>query len=213
MSVKQKNFLAVAVMFVGLFAVSLVGGLYAQQQYSGGQTVTIGPGSSAIGSVTATQSSGANLHVDVDSAPTTAVTGTFWQATQPVSMATAPALVAGTAKIGETYPYTGCGTTQYESGGATPGFAALTGSTISLSATTTCVLTAVISNTGSASFTYYVTDGESTAVSVLGSAANPITILPGERDEYTFPNGAKANSGIKLTSSASTGAYYVLGVQ
>jgi hypothetical protein len=32
-----------------------------------------------------TQSSGANLHVNVDSAPTTAVTGTFWQTTQPVS--------------------------------------------------------------------------------------------------------------------------------
>lgn len=41
-------------------------------------------------SMTATQSSGANLHVNVDSAPTTAVTGTFWQATQPVSAAALP---------------------------------------------------------------------------------------------------------------------------
>lgn len=37
------------------------------------------------GTVTAVQASGANLHVNVDSAPTTAVTGTFFQATQPVS--------------------------------------------------------------------------------------------------------------------------------
>jgi hypothetical protein len=36
-------------------------------------------------SVTVTQGTGSNLHVTVDSAPTTAVTGTFWQATQPVS--------------------------------------------------------------------------------------------------------------------------------
>ena len=37
------------------------------------------------GSVIATQATGTNLHVVVDSAPTTAVTGTFYQATQPVS--------------------------------------------------------------------------------------------------------------------------------
>lgn len=37
------------------------------------------------GTVTATQATGSNLHVVVDTAPTTAVTGTFWQATQPVS--------------------------------------------------------------------------------------------------------------------------------
>jgi hypothetical protein len=37
------------------------------------------------GTVTAVQSTGTNLHVVVDSAPTTAVTGTFFQATQPVS--------------------------------------------------------------------------------------------------------------------------------
>jgi hypothetical protein len=39
--------------------------------------------------------------VQVTSAPTTAVTGTFYQATQPVSIATAPVLVAGTALIGK----------------------------------------------------------------------------------------------------------------
>jgi hypothetical protein len=39
-------------------------------------------------------------HVTVDAAPTTAVTGTFWQATQPVSVAALPALAAGTAVIG-----------------------------------------------------------------------------------------------------------------
>lgn len=212
---------------VGLFAIGLVGGLYAQQQYSGGQSVTISgaipAGANAIGSVTATQATGANLHVDVDSAPSTAVTGTFWQttqpvsgtfwqSTQPVSLATAPALVAGTAKIGVTYPYTGCGTTQYESGSPV-GFAALAASTTTLTSTTTCVLSMVVSNTGSASFTYYVTDNQATPIPILGSSGNPITILPGERDEYTFQNGTKFNSGIKLTASATTGSYYVLGIQ
>jgi hypothetical protein len=38
--------------------------------------------------------------VQVTSAPTTAVTGTFWQATQPVSIATLPSLAAGSNAIG-----------------------------------------------------------------------------------------------------------------
>jgi hypothetical protein len=75
------------------------------------------------GTVTVQQATGTNLHVVVDSAPTTAVTGTFWQttqpvsgtfwqttqpvsgtfwqSTQPVSIATAPALVASSAIIGK----------------------------------------------------------------------------------------------------------------
>ena len=70
-----------------------------------------------------------------------------------------------------------------------------------------------MTNTGAASFTYYVTDNASTPIPVIGSSGNPITILPGERDEYTFPNGAKFNAGVKLTASATTGSYYLLGVQ
>ena len=42
-----------------------------------------------------------HLQVDVLAAPSTAVTGTFWQATQPVSLASLPALAAGTAEIGK----------------------------------------------------------------------------------------------------------------
>jgi len=41
------------------------------------------------------------LPVSLATAPTTPVTGTFWQATQPVSIATAPVLVAGSALIGK----------------------------------------------------------------------------------------------------------------
>lgn len=46
-------------------------------------------------------------HVIVDSAPSTPVTGTFFQATQPVSLATLPALVAGAAVIGHVISDTG----------------------------------------------------------------------------------------------------------
>lgn len=45
---------------------------------------------SATDSVEVKQATGTNLHVVVDTAPTTAVTGTFWQATQPVSLASVP---------------------------------------------------------------------------------------------------------------------------
>lgn len=218
MSEKRKNWAAIGVMFVGLFILSLVGGGYAQQQFSGGQAVTV-----TSGTITATQATGSNLHVAVDSAPTTAVTGTFWQTTQPVSgtfwqatqptsLASLPALVAGTAKIGVTYPYTGCGTTAAESG-SPAGFSALAASTTVVFSSTTCLLTFIVTNTGAASFTYYVTDNAGAPIAAIGSSGNPITILPGERDEYTFPNGSKFNAGVKLTASATTGAFYMLGVQ
>ena len=63
----------------------------ATQPVSGTVTVTDGAGALNVivdsGTTTVTQATGTNLHVVVDSAPTTAVTGTFWQATQPVSEA------------------------------------------------------------------------------------------------------------------------------
>ncbi len=208
----------------GLFLVGVLAGV-AQQQFSGGQSVTISgalpAGSNAIGHVTVdaaptTAVTGtfwqATQPVSLASAPSTPVTGTFWQATQPASLASLPALAAGTAKIGIAYPYTGCGTTQFESG-SPAGFVALAAATTTVASATTCVLTFIVTNTGAASFTYYATDNAGTPIPVIGSSGNPITILPGERDEYTFPNGSKFNAGIKLTSSATTGAYYVLGVQ
>jgi hypothetical protein len=54
----------------------------------GAGTVTIGAGTAQIGSVTASISG------------TVPVSGTFYQTTQPVSLATIPSLVAGTAQIG-----------------------------------------------------------------------------------------------------------------
>lgn len=78
-------------------------------------TVTDGAGALNVivdsGTTTVTQATGTNLHVVVDTAPTTAVTGTFFQITQPISIEqtgnnnavdvlTLPALVTGSAIVG-----------------------------------------------------------------------------------------------------------------
>lgn len=65
------------------------------------QAIGLAAGSAVIGHVINDASSAVIGHVIVDTAPTTAVTGTFFQATQPVSIATAPVLVAGSAIIGK----------------------------------------------------------------------------------------------------------------
>jgi hypothetical protein len=181
---------------------SWVGKTIAQQQFSGGQAVTV-----TSGTLAATQSGTWTVQPG-NTANTTAWKVDGSAVTQPTSLAALPALVAGTAKVGVTYPYTGCGTTTLE----TP-FTVLTGASITAAAATTCVLTLVITNTGSGSFTYFVTDNAGTPLAVIGSSGNPITILAGERDEYTFPNGAKFTSGVKISSSAATGSYYILGLQ
>lgn len=196
---------------VGLFLVALLGGVFAQQQFSGGQAVTV-----TSGTVTANAGTGPATAWKVDLGSTTANATAIKvdpsAVTSPVSLASLPALAAGTAKVGITYPLTGCGTTAAESGSPV-GFAALSASTATVFSSTTCLLTFIISNTGAASLTYYVTDNAGTPVSVIGSSGNPITLLPGERDEYTFSNGSKFNAGVKLTASAATGAFYMYGVQ
>lgn len=86
------------------------------QPVSFSSPISLASGSNAVGSITntsfaCTQSTGSNLHVVVDTAPTTTVTGsfyqatqpvsgTFWQTTQPVSIASLPALTTGSAVIG-----------------------------------------------------------------------------------------------------------------
>ena len=212
MTNRQKLFLIICAA-IGLMLGPFI--VRAQQQYSGGQAVTV-----SSGTITATQATGSNLHVAVDSAPSTAVTGTFWQSTQPVSgtfwqstqpvsLASLPALAAGTAKVGMTYPYTGCGTTQVESG-SPAGLAALPTSTTVLFSSTSCAITIEIANTSSSTaYTYTITDNASTPIPFVNAAS----IQPLERDEYTFPNGMKFNAGIKWSASNAAVTGYVLGVQ
>lgn len=218
MSEKRKNWAAIGVMFVGLFFLSFVIGLRAQQQFSGGQSVTISgslpAGGNTIGAVTQASGPWTENLTQVNTVAINTGIGASGTGTQRVAVSndSTLGLVAGTAKIGITYPFTACGATAFESGSPV-GFAALAAATTTITSTTTCVLTFVITNTGAASFTYFVTDNAGTPIPVIGSSGNPITILPGERDEYTFQNGSKFNAGIKLTSSATTGAFYIFGVQ
>src|SRR5690242_20501771 len=115
------------VIFCFIFGLGLVP-IIAQLQQSGG------PGSSVT--LAAALPAGTNQigHVIVDTAPTTAVTGTFWQSTQPVSLASLPALAAGSNTIGKVTPVSTCGTTAF-----TQAWAAVPTSATSITATTTCV--------------------------------------------------------------------------
>lgn len=72
---------------------------------SGAWSVSLAAGAAAIGTVGVTSlpelPAGANVIGGVGVVGSVAVTGTFWQATQPVSLAALPALVAGTAYVGK----------------------------------------------------------------------------------------------------------------
>lgn len=60
-----------------------------------GATVKTGNGTAAGSQRVAIASDNTPFHIIVDSAPTTAVTGTFWQATQPVSIASTVSVAQG----------------------------------------------------------------------------------------------------------------------
>lgn len=64
-------------------------------------TAVIGKVDQGTGGVSAWKVDGSAVTQPVSIAAAVAVTGTFWQATQPVSIATAPVLVAGSAIVGK----------------------------------------------------------------------------------------------------------------
>jgi hypothetical protein len=159
-----------------------------QQQYSGGQVVSI-----------------SNVpHVIVDTAPTTAVTGTFFQGTQPVSLAALPALVAGTAKVGITYPFTSCGTTAFSKP-----LQAMPTSATAIAVATTCLLSIDISNTTGGALTVTITDNQGSPITWL----NAVSMAAGETRSYNFPNGKNFTTGIKVTASGAGITYSAEGLQ
>jgi hypothetical protein len=172
-----------------------------QLQTSGGVTVS--------GNVNVVQGTGSNLHVAVDSAPTTAVTGTFWQATQPVSgtfwqstqpvsLASLPALAAGSSLIGYTRPQNGCGTTNYEAG-----LQMLPNASTSLTATTTCVAYLLLNNTSGSAVTVTLQDQttncNSAACQILSSFS-----IPANSNLMMPMYGTKFTSGIKWNAGTAT---------
>lgn len=195
MNNKQKWFVLIC-LSLGL----VLGRVIAQEQQSGGggSSVTV-----TSGSITATQSTGSNLHVDVDTAPTTAVTGTFWQATQPVSIATVPALIASSAIIGKTVPVTSCGTTVLSSA-----WAAVPTSSTAVASTTTCVYALIFNNTNASAQTVTVTDGQGSPVTVVSAFSIPAN------SQVTFPfYGTAMTTGIKWTAGGTGVNGAVIGVQ
>jgi hypothetical protein len=196
-----------------LMALMGLGTLIAQLQQSGG------PGSAVTitsGTVTATQATGSNLHVAVDSAPTTTVTGTITATqgtgsnlhvavdsapTTAVTLASLPALAPGSAVIGvvNTIPKTACTNNTVES----QALAAVPTSATSVFAVTTCVTTIVLNNTTASPVTVTVTDAEGTPVNDVLTFSIPAY------SQLIQPLGGVAfTSGVKWSASASgvTGA-------
>jgi hypothetical protein len=103
----------------------------ATQPVSGTVAVSNFPGTQAVSLASLPAlATGTNVigHVVVDTAPTTPVTGTFWQATQPASLASLPALAAGTNVIGVSISPNATDLVYNGSTGLTPKFAIITAS-------------------------------------------------------------------------------------
>lgn len=162
-----------------------------QQQQSGGQAVS-------VTNFPATQPVSGTFWQ-----ATQPVSGTFWQATQPVSFSQ-PALVAGTAKIGTTYPYTSCGTTAF-----TKALQAMPTSSTAIAVATTCVLGIEISNTSGGALTVTISDNAGTPVNFL----NGVTINAGETRTYNWANGRQFTSGVKVQASGAGITYSLEGLQ
>lgn len=161
----------------------------ATQPISG--TVTANAGT---GNFTVVQGTGTNLHVVVDTAPTTAVTGTFYQATQPVSgtfwQATQPVsgTVTANAGTGNFTVVQGTGTnlhTVVDSGTVT----AVTAITNALPAGTN-VIGHVIADTGS-----------TTAVTQTTASSLNATVTPAAAASFAVQDSEVALQSVTFTSS------------
>lgn len=191
-----------------VLALLIAGGIMAQLQQSGGpgSTVTLLAGSAVAGKVgidqttpgttnavslaqigsttTATGNGVAGAGVqrvtiasDNSAVP---VSGAFFQATQPVSIAATLATV----------PKTACGTTAF-----TPAWQAVPTSATALTGTTSCVLAMMFTNTNASVQTVTVTDGQGSPITVLQAFAIPAN------SELTLPfYGSQMTTGIKWSA-------------
>lgn len=168
-----------------------------QQNVSGGGSVSIVQG----GNTAAVSAAGA-LKVD-GSAVTQPVSGTFWQATQPVSFG---ALPAGSNNIGKvnSLPLDACAGANYDSGLLT-----LPTVSTSVTATNTCVNAIGLMNITSSAQTCTVTDGQGTPVTVLSGY-----VIPANSTARFQFDGTKFLGGVKWScTNASSVTGYVRGTQ
>lgn len=175
---------------LSLIITSLVisGMVSAQQNVSGGGAVSIVQGGN-----TAIVSAGGALKVDT-SGGTQAVTGTFWQATQPVSgTVSVNALPTGSNLIGKVniVPLSGCGGVNYDSG-----LVSLPNTSTVLTATATCVTLMGFNNITASAQTITVSDNQGSPVQVFSSYAIPANSQVVVRFEgIKFLNGIKWQAG------------------
>jgi hypothetical protein len=101
-------------------------------------------------------------------------------------------LPTGANVIGQvqTVPKTACGTTAF-----TPAWQSVPTSTASLTATTSCVVAVIVTNTNGAAQTVTITDGQGTPVTVVSAFSIPAN------SQVTFPlYGSQMTSGIKWSA-------------
>ena len=101
-------------------------------------------------------------------------------------------LPTGANVIGQvqTVPKTACGTTAF-----TPAWQAVPTSTTSLTATTSCVIAVIITNTNGAAQTVTITDGQGSPVTVINAFSVPAN------SQVTFPlYGSQMISGVKWSA-------------
>jgi hypothetical protein len=169
----------------------------------GAGTVTIGAGTAQIGSVTASISG------------TVPVSGTFFQATQPVSLTTLPALVAGTAQIGSVTASIS-GTVPISISSVTVGNSVTIGSLPALAAGTAQIgsVTASISGTVPISISS-VTIGNSVTIGSLPAISGTVTaniaisssaITSGSFTSLTSATLVPANTARKMATVYNLGA-------
>jgi hypothetical protein len=163
----------------------------------GAGTVTLGAGTAQIGSVTASING------------TVPVSGTFFQATQPVSLTTLPALVAGTAQIGSVTASIS-GTVPISISSVTVGNSVTIGSLPALAAGTAQIgsVTASISNTV---VTFYSAQGTSVSNTNFTSTTASTTLVSAVagRDVLTVFNEGAGNLFISPGATATTISYQV----
>ncbi len=188
----KKRSLMLAALAVGLSLAFVVFGT-PQQNVSGGGSVSIVQG----GNTAVVTAAGAQK-VD-GSAVTQPVSGTFWQATQPVSGPLTDAQLRASAvpvsgSLSST-PLTGCGSTNYDSGIVT-----IPSTTTVLTATATCVNTVILINLTTSQQTCTVTDGQGTPANLIP----PSYDIPAKSDAVFNRFGVKALSGVKWSCTNSS---------
>jgi hypothetical protein len=171
-----------------LIAIGVLGPVYGQLQQSGGSGTT----------VTASQSGTWNINniSGTVSLPSGAATAAKQPAPGTAGVPSADVITiqgaAGMTAIA-TVPKTACGLAAFA-----PAWQAVPTSSTALTATTSCVVAILITNTNASAQTVTLTDGQATAVTVLNAFS-----IPGN-SQITLPlHGAQLTSGIKWTAGGS----------